>query len=172
MGPLKHFRWIQQQCSQALVCLCFLFKALPDEQRHHVCEGARSLGHTLQICRADEHQDAFQVAATVTTSSFSQAGNFAESLRSQYTNLLFLPLIKGKNVTTQTGRAKPWAGKWILGFGDVFVWARAARCIDVRNAIYERRSCGASAVKWAADGVLRLKLSVTSAASADRGTSS
>lgn len=41
----------------------FLFnsKALLDEQRHHVCEGPRSLGYALQVCRADEHPNAFQV---------------------------------------------------------------------------------------------------------------
>lgn len=44
---------------------CFMFfylKALPDKQRHHACESSCFLGYTLQICRADEHQNAFQVA--------------------------------------------------------------------------------------------------------------
>lgn len=39
----------------------FYLKALLDEQRHHVCEGSRALGYALQICRADEHPNAFQV---------------------------------------------------------------------------------------------------------------
>lgn len=39
----------------------FNFKALFDKQRHHVCEGPCSLGYALQICRADEHPNAFQV---------------------------------------------------------------------------------------------------------------
>lgn len=37
------------------------FQALLDEQRHHVCESPHPLGHALQVCRADEHPDAFQV---------------------------------------------------------------------------------------------------------------
>ena len=36
-------------------------KALLDQQRHHVRESPSSLGYTLQICRADEHPNAFQV---------------------------------------------------------------------------------------------------------------
>ena len=38
-----------------------LFPALSDQQRHHVCEDPRPLGHALQVRRADEHTNALQV---------------------------------------------------------------------------------------------------------------
>lgn len=56
-----------------LLSSCSIPEALPDQQRHHVCEGSRPLGHTLQIRRADEHPDAFQV------SSYTEAEFFFKS---------------------------------------------------------------------------------------------
>lgn len=127
------------------VLFCFVFfnlKALLDEQRHHVCEGPRSLGYALQICRADEHPNAFQVTVIVREkAAFSVASNFIQSL--------FFFLLQGKNVTLQTGRAKPWAGKSISGialFFPVALWWQEIGCFSLPNEIHDRHSCEASAL--------------------------
>lgn len=99
----------------SVVKLLFLFhlKALVDEQRHHVCENPRSLGFALQIRRADEHPNAFQVTVVrikrlwkVWRSVLFQWLATSSSL----SNLSFF-ILSGKNVILRTGRAKPWAGK-------------------------------------------------------------
>lgn len=92
------------------IYLSLILEALPDQQRHHVREGSRSLGHTLQIRRADEHPDAFQVSSYAkAVHVFSWPGSFPET-EFIYDFILFAE----KNVTTPTGRANRWEGKWIL----------------------------------------------------------
>lgn len=73
---LDSLTWISSSC-----VLFLNLKALLDKQRHHVCEGPCSMGYTLQICRADEHPNAFQVTVrekkgnSVFTTAFSVAAN-------------------------------------------------------------------------------------------------
>lgn len=94
-----------------------IFEALPDQQRHHVREGSRPLGHTLQICRADEHPDAFQVSSPAeAVRVILPLGSFPEPVMIVVCFLLFTE----KNVTTPTGRANRWAGEWILKFCSVY----------------------------------------------------